>query len=59
MSSELKKSSNKSFLAWGLIILGVIAWKTYFFAGTGFAFLICAAMVIGGIVILNTKREEE
>ena len=56
MSSELKKSSNKSFLGWGLIILGVIASKTYFFAGTGFAFLICAAMVIGGIVILNTKR---
>lgn len=54
MLSNLKKYC----LGWGLIILGVIAWKSFFFAGTGFAFLICAAMVIGGIVVLNKKNDE-
>lgn len=36
---------------------GFWAWVTYFFAGTGFAFAICAAMVVGGVVLLAFKDE--
>lgn len=38
---------------YGLIImaLGVIGWRTYFFAGTGYAFLIsCSIVLAGGLV---------
>lgn len=30
---------------------GFWAWVSYFFAGTGFALPICAALVIGGVVV--------
>ena len=36
---------------------GFWAWVTYFFAGTGFAFAICAAMVVGGVALLAYKEE--
>lgn len=38
---------------YGLIImaLGVIGWRTYFFAGTGYAFLISCSIVIAGALI--------
>lgn len=36
---------------------GFAAWVTYFFAGTGFAFAICAAMVVGGVGLLVFKDE--
>ncbi len=36
---------------------GFWAWVTYFFAGTGFAFAICAAMVVGGVALLAFKDE--
>ncbi|HDX8903686.1 TPA: hypothetical protein RQN97_001652 [Klebsiella michiganensis] len=31
---------------------GFWAWVTYFFAGTGFAFAICVAIVTGGVALL-------
>lgn len=36
---------------------GFAAWVTYFFAGTGFAFVICSAMVVGGVALLAFKDE--
>lgn len=36
---------------------GFWAWVTYFFAGTGFAFAICATMVVGGVALLAFKDE--
>ncbi len=36
---------------------GFWAWVTYFFAGTGFAFAICSAMVVGGVALLVFKDE--
>ena len=36
---------------------GFWAWVTYFFSGTGFAFAICAAMVVGGVALLAFKDE--
>ena len=36
---------------------GFWAWVTYFFVGTGFAFAICAAMVVGGVALLAFKDE--
>ena len=35
-----------------LIGIGCLAWKSYFFAGTGHAFLICCGIVIAGIALL-------
>lgn len=36
---------------------GFWAWITYFFAGTGFAFGICAAMITGGVALLAFSDE--
>ena len=36
---------------------GFGAWVTYFFAGTGFAFAICSAMIVGGVALLVFKDE--
>jgi len=36
---------------------GMTAWVTYFFAGTGLALPICAAMIAGGIGILIYKNQ--
>ncbi len=36
---------------------GFSAWVTYFFAGTGFALPICAALVVGGVGILVFKDQ--
>lgn len=36
---------------------GFAAWVTYFFAGTGLAFEICAALVAGGVAMLFFKDE--
>lgn len=36
---------------------GFWAWVTYFFAGTGFAFAICSAMIVGGVALLAFKDE--
>lgn len=36
---------------------GFWAWVTYFFAGTGFAFPICVALVSGGVGILIFKDD--
>lgn len=52
---------NKSFIIdlFGLAMpaAGAYAWVTYLFAGTGFAMPICAAIVIGGPILLRFKNE--
>ncbi|MDR2870357.1 MAG: hypothetical protein LBV04_07905 [Deferribacteraceae bacterium] len=48
--------NNKKVIGLALFIGGFIAWKTYFFAGTGFAFLICVAMVVAGVYILLSNK---
>jgi hypothetical protein len=35
---------------------GFWAWVTFFFAGTGLAFPICIAMVVGGVGMLAYKK---
>ncbi|PID51530.1 MAG: hypothetical protein CR960_00290 [Pasteurellales bacterium] len=54
-----QETFNKEFLV--RIIGGVMpvggfwAWVTYFFAGTGLAFEICTALVVGGVGVLVFK----
>lgn len=43
----------------GLILLGFLGWKSYLFAGTGCAFLICLALVIGGIALMFVKDKSK
>jgi len=51
-----QEEANKEFffkvLGGGLVGGGYWAWVTYFFAGTGFAFALCVAMVVGGVALL-------
>ena len=51
-----KKDVNNAFflklLGVGLIVIGFLAWKNYFFAGTGFALLICVGIMGCGVLIL-------
>lgn len=42
-----------------LIALGFFAWKSYFFAGTGSALLICIGIMGGGVLILFFSNEIE
>ncbi len=51
-----KEEANKTFF---LTVMGVSfvgggfwAWVSFFFAGTGFAFAICVAIVTGGVALL-------
>jgi hypothetical protein len=51
-----KEEANKTFF---LKVMGVSfvgggfwAWVSFFFAGTGFAFAICVAIVTGGVALL-------
>lgn len=39
-----------------LVLLGFFGWKTYLFAGTGCAFLICLGLVIAGIACMFSKK---
>jgi hypothetical protein len=55
-SRNINKMNNKKVIGLALFIGGFIAWKTYFFAGTGFAFLICVAMVVAGVYILLSNK---
>lgn len=53
---SFKEEANKIFflkvLGGGFVGGGFWAWVTYFFAGTGFAFVICVAIVTGGVALL-------
>lgn len=50
------EEANKEFffklLGGGMVGFGGYAWITYIFAGTGFALIICAAIVSGGVAML-------
>ncbi|RXJ78061.1 hypothetical protein CRV03_03570 [Arcobacter sp. F155] len=56
-----REKANKSFflkvLGGGFVGSGFWAWVTYFFAGTGFAFTICVAIVTGGVALLAFSDE--
>lgn len=51
-----KEEANKTFflkvMGGSFVSGGFTAWVTYFFAGTGFAFGICVAIVTGGVALL-------
>ncbi|HAT8532108.1 TPA: hypothetical protein I7206_04890 [Vibrio vulnificus] len=60
-SCNFKEEANKAFF---LKVLGATfvgggfwAWVTFFFAGTGFALVICVAIVTGGVAILAFSDE--
>ncbi|EGQ7962348.1 TPA: hypothetical protein ACMDVU_002881 [Vibrio parahaemolyticus] len=56
-----REEANKSFflkvLGGGFVGGGFWAWVTFFFAGTGFAFAICVAIVTGGVALLAFSDE--
>ncbi|WP_045457059.1 hypothetical protein [Vibrio campbellii] len=58
---DYKEEANKSFflkiLGGGFVGGGFWAWVTFFFAGTGFAFAICVAIVTGGVALLAFSDE--
>lgn len=51
-----KEEANKAFflkvMGVGFVGYGSWAWVSFFFAGTGFAFAICVAIVTGGVALL-------
>jgi len=55
------EEANKTFflkvMGGGFVGGGFWAWVTYFFAGTGFAFVICVAIVTGGVALLAFSDE--
>ena len=56
-----KEEANKTFffkiIGGGLVGSGFWAWVAYLFAGTGFAFAICVAIVSGGVALLAFSDE--
>lgn len=56
-----REEANKTFflkvLGGSFVGGGFWAWVTYFFAGTGFAFAICVAIVTGGVALLAFSDE--
>lgn len=54
---ETSASFFVNLIGGALPVGGFWAWVTYFFAGTGLAFPICAAMIGGGVAMLVYKKE--
>lgn len=56
-----REEANKTFflkvLGGSFVGGGFWAWVAYFFAGTGFAFVICVAIVTGGVALLAFSDE--
>lgn len=61
MDCGYKEEANKELffrlLGGGFVGGGSWAWVSYLFAGTGFAFAICAAIVAGGVALLAFSGE--
>ena len=60
-SCSFTEEANKTFflkvIGGSFVGGGFWAWVTYFFAGTGFAFVICVAIVTGGVGLLAFSDE--
>jgi len=58
---SFREEANKTFflkvLGASFVGGGFWAWVAYFFAGTGFAFAICVAIVTGGVALLAFSDE--
>ena len=54
---EINKELFASILGGAVAVFGAKAWIGFLFAGTGFAFPLCAAIVLGGVGILKYSKE--
>lgn len=56
-SEEANKEFFLKIIGGSFVGGGAWAWTAYLFAGTGFAFVICAAIITGGIALLAFADE--
>ncbi len=58
MKNLFKKKTGKlqTALGTGMALFGAYGWKTYLFAGSGFAWPISLTLIVGGVLISGVKK---